>query len=174
MRFTFKCKERRIFCFLLSSIWASKNSVSALLLMVAASIISPACNFSPSFNKVSFPSAELKYVKITFDVFIYYKLSHLKTIFTVSASAMMWDFSLPKKSPWVMWATWVLLSLAQGFIPGDLFTCFLAISLTGLAHLLSEFPSLSTGLTALPRILPYLALTCFSSSVAGLWLKSGT
>lgn len=99
-----------------------------------------------------------------------YEYPYLKTIFTVSAPVMICDFSLPKKSPWVMWATWVLLSLAQGFIPGDLFTCFLAISLTGLAHLLSEFPSLNTGFTALPRILPYLALTCFSSSVAGLWL----
>ena len=57
-----------------------------------------------------------------------------------------------------------------GASSGDLFTCFLAISLTGLAHLLSEFPSLSTGFTALPRILPYLALTCLPSSVAGFWL----
>ena len=57
-----------------------------------------------------------------------------------------------------MLATWLTLSPAQALMAGDLLLCFLAISFTGPAHLLSLFPSLSTGLTALPRILAYLAL----------------
>jgi hypothetical protein len=46
------------------------------------------------------------------------------------------------------------------------YACFL----TGTAALLSELPSLSTGLTALPKTLAYLALISFSYSVTGLGL----
>ena len=62
--------------------------------MVAASIISPACSFKPSFNIVSFPSAELKIIGVRRNKHCT-DCSYLNTIFTVSAAAMMWDFSLP-------------------------------------------------------------------------------
>ena len=57
-----------------------------------------------------------------------------------------------------MLATWLALPWAQALMAGDLLLCFLAISFTGPAHLLSLFPSLSTGFTALPRTFAYLAL----------------
>jgi hypothetical protein len=52
-----------------------------------------------------------------------------------------------------MVATLELLSLAHANIAGFLFLIDIACFLTGRAHLLSEFPSLRTGLTALPKIL---------------------
>jgi hypothetical protein len=54
-----------------------------------------------------------------------------------------------------------LLSFSHGKSGGFL-GYVIAFLLTGLAHLLSEFPSLRTGFTEEPKALPYLALISFS------------
>ncbi len=84
--------------------------------------------------------------------------------FPAACSVIVADFSLPKKSPPVICATWVLESFVHlpircGF--------FLAYCLTDAEARRSELPCRNTGLTALPFTLSYLALMSFSSSFFG-------
>ena len=75
------------------------------------------------------------------------------------------DFSLPKKSLSLMWATRVTEpDFGQGFI---LCGCFRANAFTDPAARRSELPSRNTGFTAEPRTPANRACTARSSSVEG-------
>eukprot|EP00966_Prymnesium_polylepis_P103531 2397274-Prymnesium_polylepis.1 len=83
---------------------------------------------------------------------------------TEPAADITCDCSLEYQSPSDMCATYVFESLAHFPI---LCGFFCAYALTGPATRRSELPSRSTGLTAEPRTLAYLAAIAFSSSVFG-------
>ena len=117
---------------LAASIPSSKNRRRAFLLITAASITSPSRRGSLSFRISVLPSSPTSSMR------------------TVSADAMVTDFSEPKKSPSFMESTRVLESGLQapmvcGFLRAN--------SFTAAAERRSELPSRSTGLTALPSTL---------------------
>mmetsp|Transcript_6279 Transcript_6279/g.25217 ORF Transcript_6279/g.25217 Transcript_6279/m.25217 type:complete len:335 (+) Transcript_6279:1638-2642(+) len=127
---------------------------SAAADMREASITSPACSatFSLRVTASSAPSAT-------------------NSIRTSVGSAHTWLFSAEKKSPSFIDATCDLevashLPRRCGF--------FWAYAFTGAATRRSELPSRSTGFTAEPSTLAYLALFALSSSVVGSCTYGGT
>mmetsp|Transcript_8915 Transcript_8915/g.40504 ORF Transcript_8915/g.40504 Transcript_8915/m.40504 type:complete len:308 (+) Transcript_8915:3015-3938(+) len=122
---------------------ASTNSVSLARLSLAASKISSACAGTLSLRTVTAPSAACSSTRRD------------------PGAAITDDFSEPKKSSPGMDLTSVLESPDQ-----SLSLCGLALakSFTGPATRRSLLPSRSTGLTALPMTLPYLAAMAASSS----------
>ena len=142
----FMCKENNTPFSFASFIWSSRKVVKAVLLMKVASITSSASRGNFSFRTV-----------------IFWKWP-TNSILASVALAMVVDFSLEKKSPLLMDATCVLES---GLHAAILCGFFLAYSFTATAALRSEFPSLKTGFTALPRTFAYLVLISFSASFFG-------
>ena len=128
----FKCKEKSRFSARAASTCAVKNAMSAFLLRKVPSRISPSRSFSPSFRTVTAPSAATCSIR------------------TLVALPIVTDFSLPKKSPLLILATVVLLSLVHAPI---LCGFSFAYAFTALGARRSELPSRMTGLTALPLIL---------------------
>mmetsp|Transcript_33551 Transcript_33551/g.84234 ORF Transcript_33551/g.84234 Transcript_33551/m.84234 type:complete len:211 (+) Transcript_33551:1344-1976(+) len=144
----FRCSDTITSCALASCSCSSKNARSSRAFMTEASRISFSMTARPDFRTVFLPCAS------TWVIWIFVSLG------------TTYDFSLPKKSPDFMWATWVLDTGGQGRMrTGGRLRC--AFFFTGSATRRSELPSRSTGLTALPSTLAYAAAMAFSSSVLG-------
>ena len=128
----FMCSENRIPFDFASAICSSRNAVSAFLLMHVASSTSPSSSASPSLSTVTVPSAASCSIR------------------TVVAAGIVTDCSFERKSPAPIVETWDFESSGQTPIRCGL---FFAYSFTARGARRSEFPSRSTGFTALPLTL---------------------
>ena len=91
----FMCRLKRTPVSRASATCSARKSVSAERLMNVPSTMSPASNLRPSLSTVTAASAPTNSMR------------------AVVAAAIVTDFSLPKKSPACMEATWALLSGLQ-------------------------------------------------------------
>ena len=129
----FRCSENSTSSALARAICSVRNASSFGALIVATSTISPAITFTGSRRVVVVPSSATSSMR------------------SESSAGMTTDFSVERKSPSVMCATFVLES-------GDhlpmLCGCVRAYCFTAPGARRSELPSRSTGFTALPSTLP--------------------